>query len=62
MELTERGWLELQSGGQRELLNALEAKLRLYDEYARTPALWTQLGSGADAGAAVFPMPLDQLP
>ncbi|NGM20301.1 VWA domain-containing protein [Roseomonas stagni] len=62
MELTERGWLELQSGGQRELLNALEAKLRLYDEYARTPALWTQLGSGNDAGAAVFPMPLDQLP
>lgn len=62
MELTERGWLELQSGGQRELLNALEAKLRLYEEYARTPALWTQLGSGSDAGAAVFPMPLDQLP
>jgi hypothetical protein len=62
MELTERGWLELQSGGQRELLNALEAKLRLYEEYARTPALWTQLGSGTDPGAAVFPMPLDQLP
>ncbi len=62
MELTERDWLELQSGGQRELLNALEAKLRLYEEYARTPALWTQLGSGATPGAAVFPMPLDQLP
>jgi hypothetical protein len=62
MELTEAGWLELQSGGQRELLNALEAKLRLYEEYARTPGLWTQLGSGTDAGAAVFPMPLDQLP
>jgi hypothetical protein len=62
MELTERGWLELQSGGQRELLNALEAKLRLYEEYARTPSLWVQLGSGNDPGAAVFPMPLDQLP
>ena len=62
MELTERAWLEMQSGGQRELLNALEAKLRLYEEYARTPSLWTQLGSGTDPGAAVFPMPLDQLP
>lgn len=62
MELTERGWLELQSGGQRELLNALEAKLRLYDEYARTPQLWVQLGGGTAPGSAVFPMPLDQLP
>jgi hypothetical protein len=62
MELTERGWLELQSGGQRELLNALEAKLRLYEEYAATPSLWTQLGSGNQPGAAVFAVPLDQLP
>ncbi len=62
MELPERGWLELQSGGQRELLNALEAKLRLYEEYAATPSLWTQLGSGNDPGSAVFPVPLDQLP
>jgi serine/threonine-protein kinase PpkA len=62
MELTERGWLELQSGGQRELLNALEAKLRLYEEYAATPSLWTQLGSGSEPGAAVFAVPLDQLP
>ncbi len=62
MELTEQRWLQLQSGGQRELLNALEAKLRLYEEYGRTPSLWTQLGSGADPGSAVFAVPLEQLP
>lgn len=62
MELTEQDWLDLQPGGQRELLNALEAKLRLYAEYARTPGLWVQLGSGTQPGAAVFPVPLDSLP
>ncbi|WP_431282632.1 vWA domain-containing protein [Humitalea sp. 24SJ18S-53] len=62
MELTEQDWLDLQPGGQRELLNGLEAKLRLFEEYARTPALWVQLGSGAQPGSAVFPVPLDSLP
>jgi hypothetical protein len=62
MELTEQDWLDLQPGGQRELLNGLEAKLRLFEEYARTPALWVQLGSGSQPGAAVFPVPLDSLP
>ncbi len=62
MELTEQDWLDLQPGGQRELLNGLEAKLRLFEEYARTPALWVQLGSGRQPGAAVFPVPLDSLP
>jgi hypothetical protein len=62
MTLTEQDWLDLQAGGQRELLNALEANLRLYEEYLRTPGLWIPFDGGRNPGEAMFPVPLEALP
>jgi hypothetical protein len=61
MELTEADWLAMGAAAQRELINGIEAKLRLYQEYAARPDLWVTL-DGRPGGEAVFPVPLDALP
>lgn len=61
MELTEQEWLGMGAAGQRELINGIEAKLRLYQEFAARPDLWVTL-DGRPGGEAFFPVPLDALP
>jgi hypothetical protein len=61
MELTEQEWLAMGAAGQRELINGIEAKLRLYQEFAARPDLWVTL-DGRPGGEAFFPVPLEALP
>jgi serine/threonine-protein kinase PpkA len=61
LELTEADWLAMGAAAQRELINGIEAKLRLYQEYAARPDLWVSL-DGRPGGEAFFPVPLDALP
>lgn len=61
MELSEQDWLAMGAAGQRELINGIETKLRLYQEYAARPDLWVTL-DGRPGGEAFFPVPIEQLP
>ena len=61
MELSEQEWLAMGAAAQRELINGIETKLRLYQEFAARPDLWVTL-DGRPGGEAFFPVPLDQLP
>lgn len=61
MDLSERDWLALAAAGQREVINGIETKLRLYQEFAARPDLWVTL-DGRQGGEAFFPVPLDSLP
>ncbi|MDD3447288.1 MAG: VWA domain-containing protein, partial [Zavarzinia sp.] len=60
--LDEREWLAMGPSAQREILDTIEAKLRLYAEYDATPDLWVSFGAGTTAGDAYFPVPLEALP
>ncbi|WP_255568642.1 vWA domain-containing protein [Neoroseomonas alba] len=61
MELSEQEWLAMGAAAQRELINGIETKLRLYQEFAARPDLWVTL-DGRPGGEAFFPVPLEQLP
>lgn len=61
MEVSEQDWLAMGAAGQREMINGIEAKLRLYQEFAARPDLWVTL-DGRPGGEAFFPVPVDQLP
>lgn len=62
MDITEDEWVAMGAGARREIINALEARLRLYEEYARQPELWVNLDRARDPGEAMYPVPLAQLP
>jgi serine/threonine-protein kinase PpkA len=62
MDVTEADWLSMGAGGQREILNSVEAKQRLYREFNAQPQLWVSFDSGRVPGDAVFPVPLEALP
>lgn len=49
------------AAAQRELINGIEAKLRLYQELAARPDLWVTL-DGRPGGEAFFPVPLESSP
>jgi hypothetical protein len=50
------------AGRRREILNDIEAKLRLYEEYNRQQALWVSFDGGRNPGEAMYPVPLEALP
>lgn len=62
MGVTEDEWVTMGAGARREIINSLEAKLRLYESYARQPELWVSLDRARDPGEAMYPVPLAQLP
>ena len=62
MEFTQEEWNNMGAGRRTEIVNALEAKLRLYEEFNRQPSLWVSFDGGRDAGEAMYPVPIDALP
>jgi serine/threonine-protein kinase PpkA len=62
MEFTQEEWIDMGAGRRTEYLNALEAKLRLYEEFNRQPSLWVSFDGGRNPGEAMYPVPLDALP
>jgi len=55
-------WRNMGGGAQTELLDTLESRLRLYQDFNRTPELWKSFDGGRDTGEAVYPVPLSALP
>lgn len=62
MEFTQEEWNSMGAGRRTEIINALEAKLRLYEEFNRQPSLWVSFDGGRNPGEAMYPVPLDALP
>ena len=60
--LGEAEWLAMGPSAQRELLDTIEAKLRLYAEFDASPNLWVSFGRGQAAGDSYYPVPLEALP
>lgn len=62
MEIDEDAWMAMGPGAQREVLDSIQAKLRLYERYHDQVDLWVALADDAPEGEWVFPVPLDALP
>lgn len=62
MEITPDQWLAMGPGAQREVLDAIEARMRLYQELEGRRDLWVSFDGGRVPGDAVYPLPLDALP
>lgn len=61
MNLTEEQWYQMSTGEQKEILNHLEARIKLYEEYDRDSAHWEGFGS-PNRDEWVYRIPLDMLP
>jgi hypothetical protein len=62
MGLSRDIWASWGTSEQEELLDRLRRKLRLYQVYHDDVDRWVTLAPGADAGDAVYPVPLGALP
>lgn len=62
MGLSRDIWAAWSTSEQEELLDRLRRKLRLYQVYNDDVDRWVTLAPGADAGDAVYPVPLGALP
>ncbi len=62
MNISEQDWLAMGAIAQRTVLNNVESRLRLYQEYEAHPDLWTQVSGSRDPGEAMYPVPIEALP
>lgn len=62
MEIDEQTWLSMSPGAQREVLDNIRYKLRLYRRLHDQVDLWVALYDGSPEGETVYPVPLDALP
>ena len=62
MDIHEADWLAMGAIAQRTVLNNIEAKLRLYQEFQSDADLWVDLSGSRTAGEALFPVPIEALP
>ena len=62
MDIHEADWLAMGAIAQRTVLNNIEAKLRLYQEFQANADLWVDLSGSRTAGEALFPVPIEALP
>ena len=63
MTLTEDDWLDMSFSEQAAIINELYDKIERYEEYNEATDLWVDyLGTGAQAGSLLYPLPLDDLP
>ncbi|MGH7117822.1 MAG: vWA domain-containing protein [Acetobacteraceae bacterium] len=62
MNISQSDWMAMGGIAQDEKLQEVAAKLRLYQAFAATPALWVDLAGPDKPGEAAFPVPLEALP
>jgi len=62
MDIQEADWIAMGAIAQRTVLNSIEAKLRLYQEFQSNADLWVDLSGSRAAGEALFPVPIEALP
>ena len=61
-EITSEMWKDMAPSERRELVNALQAKLRLYEELNAQASLWVNIDGRQGGGDTFYPLPIDQLP
>lgn len=62
LDLDQETWSSWSISQQQVFLDELQRKLRLYQIYHDDVSRWVALDGGADAGEAVYPVPLDAMP
>ena len=62
MNVSQEDWLAMGGIKQADILNGIEAKIRLYQEFQSQPDLWVNLAGPDHPGEAVFPVPIEALP
>ena len=62
MDIQEADWIAMGAIAQRTVLNNIEAKLRLYQEFQSNADLWVDLSGTRAPGEAMFPVPIEALP
>lgn len=62
MDIGEADWVAMGAIAQRTVLNNVEAKLRLYQEFQANADLWVDLSGSRTPGEALFPVPIEALP
>ena len=62
MDIQEADWVAMGAIAQRTVLNSIEAKLRLYQEFQSNADLWVDLSGSRAAGEALYPVPIEALP
>ena len=62
MDIQEADWVAMGAIAQRSVLNSIEAKLRLYQEFQSNADLWVDLSGSRTPGEALFPVPIEALP
>ena len=62
MDIREEDWVAMGAIAQRTVLNNVEAKLRLYQEFQSNTDLWVDLSGSRAPGEALFPVPIEALP
>ncbi|MBV9758035.1 MAG: VWA domain-containing protein [Alphaproteobacteria bacterium] len=62
MSISEQDWLAMGAMGQDQVLNDIQSKLRLYQEFAEHPEFWKDVTHSRSEGDKVFPVPLEALP
>ena len=62
MDIHEADWIAMGAIAQRTVLNNIEAKLRLYQEFQANADLWVDLSGTRAPGEALYPVPIEALP
>ncbi|MFO6309222.1 hypothetical protein ACLBV4_08965, partial [Pseudomonas aeruginosa] len=61
LNMTQDLWLSLSVAEQQDFIDELESKIRLYETFHNDVANWVRFGD-ADAGDALYRVPLSTLP
>jgi serine/threonine-protein kinase PpkA len=62
MDIGQDDWLAMGAIAQRTVLNNIESRLRLYQDYEADPDLWVDLSGTRSPGEAMIPIPIEALP
>lgn len=62
MDISQEDWLAMGAIAQRTVLNNIESRLRLYQDFEADPDLWVDLSGTRSPGEAMIPVPIEALP
>lgn len=62
LDIGQEDWLAMGSIGQRNILNNVESRLRLYQAFEQQTDLWRDITHGGHAGEMAYPVPIEALP
>lgn len=62
MDISQDDWLAMGAIAQRTVLNNIESRLRLYQDFEADPDLWVDLSGTRSPGEAMIPVPIEALP